>query len=78
MKLEHSLEELSLRVERLERRNFRLKQFGFLILLAVVSFFLMAQTKKTQVRATKALEAGKFILKDGRGTVRADQHQSVA
>ncbi len=72
MKPEASLDNLSIRIEKLERQNFRLKQLGFLLLLAVVSFFLMAQTKVSPVRATKALEAGKVILKDGRGTVRAE------
>ncbi len=67
MQSEKLLQTLSERVERLERQNHRLKQTGLLTLLAIASFFLMGQMK-----ATKALEAGKFILKDGRGKMRAE------
>ncbi|MBZ5496663.1 MAG: hypothetical protein LAP85_09685 [Acidobacteriia bacterium] len=70
-----TLETLSERIRRLERQNQRLKQAGILMLLAIGSVFLMAQVKATKappVKAAKALEAGKFILQDGRGKRRAE------
>jgi hypothetical protein len=70
-----SLETLSKRIERLERENRRLRQAAFAVLLGIASVFLMGQGKAAKVGAlnvAKALEAGKFILKDGRGQKRAE------
>jgi len=70
-----SIEALSQRVARLERQNRRLRQAGVTALLAFAAIFLMGQAKSSrtaQVSVAKALEAGKLILKDGRGKKRAE------
>jgi hypothetical protein len=70
-----SVEKLAKRIERLERENHKLKMAGLFILLCAASVFLMGQTKATkvgQLSVAKALEAGKFTLKDGRGQKRAE------
>ena len=70
-----SLATLSKRIERLERENRRLRQAGFLALLGIAAVFLMGQVKAPKagtLNVAKALEAGKFVLKDGRGQKRAE------
>jgi len=70
-----SLTTLSERIERLERENRRLRHAGFLLLLGCASVFLMGQAKAPKagtLNVAKALEAGKFVLKDGRGQKRAE------
>ena len=70
-----TLTSLSKRIERLERENRRLRQAGFLVLLCCVSIFVMGQAKAPKagtLNVGKALEAGKFVLKDGRGQKRAE------
>ena len=67
-----TLKALAKRVEELEHQNRRFKQIGGLTLLLCSSIFLMGQTKVAPVKAVKALEAGKFLLKDGRGVTRAE------
>jgi hypothetical protein len=70
-----TLKALSERIARLEKQNRKLKQAGVFVLLAFGSVFLMGQVKPAkvvQVTVSKALEAGKFILKDGRGKKRAE------
>jgi len=74
---EWELRNLIERIEKIERQNLRLKQAGLLILLLFVSAFVAAQVKpKTPkappVKAAKALEAGKFVLQDGRGRKKAE------
>lgn len=70
-----TLQALGARIDRLERQNRRFKQAGFLAFLALGSVFLMGQgkaTKPSPVKPARSLEAGKFILKDGRGMTRAE------
>lgn len=71
----HTLEGLAERVRKLEHQNRRLRRAGVLILFTFCSVFLMAQVKGTKVapvKVTKSLEAGKFVLQDGRGKKRAE------
>jgi len=70
-----SLDILARRIEGLERQNHRLRQSGGLLLLAFAAVFLMGQTKAAKVSpvsVAKVQEAGKFILKDGRGKKKAE------
>jgi len=67
-----TLKALTKRVEDLERQNQRFRRTIVLVLLLCSSVFLMAQKKVAPVKAVKALEAGKFLLKDGRGVTRAE------
>ncbi len=61
------VDELTQRVERLERENGRLKRVGAVIVFGIVAAFLMGQAMP---RST-TVEAQRFVLKDKRGTVRA-------
>jgi hypothetical protein len=66
---------LSARVEKLERQNRRMRCGGALVLIVLTSAFVMAQVKNAKMappKAVKSVEAGKFILQDGRGAKRAE------
>jgi hypothetical protein len=70
-----ALEILSDRIEKLERQNRFYKRTGLLVLIILSSAVLIAQVKATKVAAPKAskpLEAGKFVLQDGQGVKRAE------
>lgn len=71
----HLLRALSKRVENLERQNRKLKQTVILAAIILGSLLVMGQVaapKGTPVKAVKTLDAGKFILRDGRGKMRAE------
>ncbi len=65
---------LEARVDRLERQNRLLKRIGFLSFLVLSAVFLMGQGKPKPLppKVIKSMEAGKFIVKDGRGVTRAE------
>ncbi len=69
------LQEMSVRIERLERENRRIKKCALLVAMLFGALFVMGQSpaqKSAPVKAVKVLDAGKFILKDGRGKMRAE------
>ncbi len=69
------LHTLSARVEKLERQNRRMRCAGLLVLALLTSALIIAQVKTAKIappKAVKSLEAGKFILQDGRGQKRAE------
>jgi hypothetical protein len=70
-----AFELLAHRVERLERQNRLWRHAGLFLMIALIAVFAVAQVKTAKVtppKATKPLEAGKFILQDGLGTKRAE------
>jgi hypothetical protein len=70
-----AFEVLAQRVEKLERQNRRWRCAGLILMVGLGSLFAMAQVKTPKVappKATKPLEAGKFILQDGLGAKRAE------
>lgn len=70
-----ALELLARRVEKLELQNRRWRYAGLFLIIAFTSVFVIAQVKTAKVtppKATKPLEAGKFILQDGLGAKRAE------
>lgn len=64
-----SLDELTTRLERLERQGRRWKQTAFVVLLGAVGVVVMGQAPPH--RPPKSLEAEEFVLRDSRGQVRA-------
>jgi hypothetical protein len=69
------LEKLSARIEKLERQNRRMRRLGILLLAMSISILVAAQVKTAKEappKAVKSLEAGKFVLQDGRGVRRAE------
>lgn len=70
-----ALQALSMRIEKLERENRLLRRAGLLAAVVLGSLFVMGQAtpqKAVPIKAVKALDAGKFLLKDGRGKMRAE------
>jgi hypothetical protein len=70
-----AIQVLSDRLDVLERQNRRLRHGVILALIAPGCVFLMGQAvppKTAPVKAVKAAEAGKFLLRDGRGRTRAE------
>jgi hypothetical protein len=67
--IEHTLETLTRRLDRLEGENRWLKGLTLMLLLAVAAVGLMGQTAPH--RPLRALEAEEFVLRDSRGQVRA-------
>ncbi|HYB71597.1 MAG TPA: hypothetical protein VEH80_13040, partial [Candidatus Bathyarchaeia archaeon] len=61
-------DELTRRLERLERENRRLKLLGLLAAVGLASLTVMGQTAPTQV--ANAVEAERFVLRDAGGHVR--------
>jgi hypothetical protein len=55
------------RLEKLERKNRRLKQSGIVALLVLCAVVLMGQAGPS-----RTIEATRFVLKDGEGRVRAE------
>ncbi len=67
--------ELYSRIEKLECENRRIKRCALVAAILLGSLFVMGQSpaqKGAPVKAVKVLDAGKFILKDGRGRMRAE------
>ena len=67
--IEHTLETLTRRLERLEGENRWLKGLTLTLLLSMAAIGLMGQTAPH--RPLRALEAEEFLLRDSRGQVRA-------
>src|SRR5207249_11355005 len=67
--IEHTLETVTRRLDRLEGENRWLKGLTLMLLLAVAAMGLMGQTAPH--RPLRALEAEEFLLRDSRGQVRA-------
>jgi hypothetical protein len=67
--IEHTLETVTRRLERLEGENRWLKGLTLMLLLAIAAMGLMGQTAPH--RPLRALEAEEFLLRDSRGQVRA-------
>ena len=67
--IEHTLETVTRRLDRLEGENRWLKGLTLMLLLAVATMGLMGQTAPH--RPLRALEAEEFLLRDSRGQVRA-------
>jgi len=67
--IDSSLGELMARLERLERQGRRWKRTALVVLLGAVGIVVMGQAP--QHRLPKSLEAEEFVLRDGRGQVRA-------
>ena len=67
--IEHTLETVTRRLERLEGENQWLKGLTLMLLLAIAAMGLMGQTAPH--RPLRALEAEEFLLRDSRGQVRA-------
>jgi hypothetical protein len=67
--MEHTLETVTRRLERLEGENRRLKGLTLMLLLAFAAVGLMGQTAPH--RPLRALEAEEFLLRDSRGQIRA-------
>src|SRR5262245_66492492 len=66
---EPTLNELTRRLERLERHGRRWKRATVTVLFGAVALVMMGQTPPH--RASKSLEAEEFVLRDSRGQVRA-------
>lgn len=64
-----SLDELTTRLERLERQGRRWKRTAFVVLLGAAGVVVMGQAPPH--RLPKSLEAEEFVLRDSRGQVRA-------
>jgi hypothetical protein len=64
-----TLDDLTTRLERLERQGRRWKRTAFVVLLGAVALAVMGQAP--QHRLPKSLEAEEFVLRDSRGQVRA-------
>lgn len=69
---ETALEEVRVRLVKLERQNRRLKQMGAVALIAAASLFLMGQAS-----SKKTVEANEFILRDDSSNVRARLSMNV-
>jgi hypothetical protein len=67
--IEHTLETVTRRLERLEGENRWLKGLTLMLLLVIAATGLMGQTAPH--RPLRALEAEEFLLRDSRGQVRA-------
>ncbi len=67
--IEHTLETLTRRLDRLEGENRWLKGLTLMLLLSIAAIGLMGQTAPH--RPLRALEAEEFLLRDSRGQVRA-------
>lgn len=65
--MDNSFQGLTKRLDRLEREIHWWRQGGLVCLLSVLAIFLMGQG----MYRSKVLEADKFVLKDGKGKVRA-------
>jgi len=66
---EPTLDELTRRLERLERHGRHWKRAAVTVLLGAVALVVMGQTPPHRV--PKSLEAEEFLLRDSRGQVRA-------
>ena len=66
---EPTLDELTRRLERLERHGRHWKRTAVTVLLGAVALVVMGQTPPHRV--PKSLEAEEFVLRDSRGQVRA-------
>jgi hypothetical protein len=64
-----TLDDLTTRLERLERQGRRWKRTAFVVLLGAVALAVMGQAPPH--RLPKSLEAEEFVLRDSRGQVRA-------
>jgi len=64
-----SLDELTTRLERLERQGRRWRRTAFVVLLGAVGVVVMGQAPPH--RLPKSIEAEEFVLRDSRGQVRA-------
>jgi len=61
------LQGLRQRLERVERESRRLKQIGVVVLAGIVGAVLMGQAK-----ASRVVQAEKFVVQDGSGRARAE------
>ena len=66
---EPTLDTLTTRLDRLERESRRSRRTALLVLVGAVATVLMGQAAPHRV--PKSLEAEEFVLRDGRGQVRA-------
>jgi hypothetical protein len=64
-----TLDDLTTRLERLERQGRRWKRAAFVVLLGAAAVVVMGQAPPH--RLPKSLEAEEFVLRDSRGQVRA-------
>jgi hypothetical protein len=67
--IDHTLETVTRRLDRLEGENRWLKGLTLMLLLAIAAMGLMGQTAPH--RPLRALEAEEFVLRDSRGQIRA-------